>query len=54
MDAFSSSDEAFTADALFTAYADGGADKIRALVQVRGWGISYGKRESTCMLHNAA
>jgi hypothetical protein len=33
--AFSGSDEAFTADALFAAYAGGSADAVRALVQAR-------------------
>jgi hypothetical protein len=38
VDAFSSSDEAFAADALFLSYADGNAEKVKALVQVgRGW-----------------
>ncbi|KIY98118.1 Gamma-soluble NSF attachment protein [Monoraphidium neglectum] len=33
VDAFSSSDEAFAADALFLSYADGNAEKVKALVQ---------------------
>jgi hypothetical protein len=32
---FTSSEEAFAADALFLAYKEGNADKIRAVVQVR-------------------
>ena len=36
VDAFSNSEEAFAADALFCAYAEGSADKVKALVQVGG------------------
>lgn len=35
VDAFSGCDEAFAADALFCAYAEGSADKVKSAVQVR-------------------
>lgn len=36
MEAFSSSEEAFTADALFAAYSSGSADKVKACVSAKG------------------
>jgi len=45
VDAFSNSDEAFAADALFLAYGECSADKVKSVVQVRprGWDARGGR-----------
>ena len=47
---FTSSEEAFAADALFLAYKEGNADKIKAVVQVRMRGATNSCiQERTCL-----